>query len=140
VGGPECPAEVRAVGETPGGGDGRHRTGRQRRIGEIAPTPFQPPLPDVAGDRQALVVEELVQRAQGHVVGRRDSARGQPRITQLLVNEALHGGEQGMPVGLGRSPRAELELMGQTGRQDLQCRRGERTASAGLYRSTLLAS
>ena len=45
--------------------------------GEITATLLQPSLPDVAGHCQALVVEELVQRSQGYVMGRGHGARGQ---------------------------------------------------------------
>ena len=93
---PECPAEVGRAGEAPGGGDGRDRAGREPRIGEVAPAAFQPSLPDPARHRQALIVEELVQRAQGDVMCGGDGARRQLGVAQVLLNEGLHCREQGV--------------------------------------------
>jgi hypothetical protein len=73
--GPEYPAEVTRARKPPPGRDSRDRAVNQRRIREILAAELQPPLPDPARDGQALIVEELVQGAQGNVMGSGDHGR-----------------------------------------------------------------
>jgi hypothetical protein len=75
VHGPEYPAEVTWARKPPPGRYRRDRAVGQRRIGEILAAGLQPSLPDPARDSQALIVEELVQGAQGNVMGSGDHGR-----------------------------------------------------------------
>jgi hypothetical protein len=122
----ERPAEVARAGETPPGGDSGDRPGGQRRIGEVVAAAVKPLLLDPAGHGQALVVEELLQGAQRHVVGGGDHGRAQPGVTQVPEDEGLHLGELRVPAGLGRVPVLRVQLVRQPGREDLE--RGSRQA------------
>ena len=73
--GTEYPAEVTRARKSPPGCDRRDRAIGQPRVGEILAAELQPPLPDPARDGQAFIVEELVQRAQGNVMGGGDHGR-----------------------------------------------------------------
>jgi hypothetical protein len=126
VHGAEHPAEVAWAGEAPPGGDGGDRPGGQRRIGEVGAAAVKPLLLDPACHGQALVVEELLQGAQRHVVGGGDHRRAKPGVTQVPANKGLHHGELGMPAGLRRLPVLHVQLVRQPGREDLE--RGGRQA------------
>src|SRR5215475_12541805 len=53
------------------------------------------------------------------------AARGQLRIAQMLLDEGLDRGEQGMPARLRRTPVIDVHLVRQPGRENLQGGGGE---------------
>lgn len=124
--GAECPAEVAGARKAPPSSDCGDRPGGQCRIREVSAAVVKTLPPDRARDRQALVVEELVQGAHRHVVGSGDHDGRKPSVTQVLPDEGLHRDEQGVPAGFRRVPVASIELVRQPGRENLE--RGGRQA------------
>ena len=69
VSGAEQAAEVDRASEAPARRDRGDRVGALRRVEQIPPAALQPPRADPSGDRLALFLEQLVQQAQGDVMG-----------------------------------------------------------------------
>src|SRR5438552_2051130 len=68
----EDPGEVSHVLEAPAPGDRLHPALGQRRVLQVAAAVVQPAFPYPAGDRRALLVEQLVQVPDGDVIGAGD--------------------------------------------------------------------
>ena len=69
VGGAEQTAEMDRAAESPARRHRRDRAGGLRRVEQIASASLQPPCPDRSSDRLALFLEQLVQQAEGDVMG-----------------------------------------------------------------------
>jgi hypothetical protein len=91
VGAAEGLAEVGGAGEPPPGGDRVDRAGGQLGVGEVASALLQAALADPAGDGAFFLLEELVQVAQGDVVGRGDRVRAQVRVAEVVSDERRFG-------------------------------------------------
>jgi hypothetical protein len=70
--------------------------------GEVESALLQAALADPAGDGVSVLLEELVEVAQGDVVGRGDRVRGEVRATEVGPNEAVDLGHQCASAGVGR--------------------------------------
>jgi hypothetical protein len=80
---------VRGVDEPPPGTDRADRTSGQRRIGEVTAAVVEPATADPRADRGLLRLEDPVQVAQRDVMRGGDLPRCQPRVAQLVLDEAL---------------------------------------------------
>lgn len=119
-------AEVGGAGEAPPGRDGMNGAGVQLGIGQIVSAAFQPASADPVGDREPLVLEDLVELTRGDPVSRGDGAGREGGITEPLPDELVDLRLQRPPVRLWWQRVDGLQLVGAQGRE--QVRRDGRQA------------
>ena len=94
VGVAEEPAQVGGVRQAPAGADARHRLVPPRRIREVATASLEPPLPDPARDRGAVVLEEPVEVPLRHVHCGRDLTGRERRVAEVRLRVRMRAEEE----------------------------------------------
>jgi hypothetical protein len=102
------------VRETPSGSDRAYGPGTLVRVEQIPPAAIKAPLADPGrNSRTAFGFEDAVQRADRHVVRRRDRVRRQRTVMQALENEQLHTRQQRSFPGIGAAPNRSVAMVGE---------------------------
>jgi hypothetical protein len=115
----ENAAEDGRVGESPAGADVVDGKGAQGGVGEVATGVFQALVADPSGDCDAFGLEQAVQVTDRDVMSGGDSARGQVRFVQVLLDERPDAQGQGPTVSLWCESIFGVERMSEQSRQQI---------------------